>query len=240
VAHEQYSASRPFARYAYRRFGALLAVGANAARVYEEKLPGVAITKVSNFFPADYFDGARSGGDRTSRFEGRLGVLARLIPEKGLLELIDELAAGAARDSWKELRLAGPAQDPTYAKVLEDRISLHGLEDRIELIGETDDVPAFLADIDALVMPSTGSEAQGRVIIEGLAHGVPVIVREHIYSADFEGLPVTPYRDAGDLGDALRRLPSEPAPVQELIRRFGPEQAIDGLGAAAQLARARS
>jgi glycosyltransferase involved in cell wall biosynthesis len=101
-------------------------------------------------------------------------------------------------------------------------------------------VPAFLADVDALVMPSTGSEAQGRVIIEGLAHALPILVREHIYSPDFEGLPVVPYRGTGDLAEALGRLPSDPAPVQELIRRFGPEQAIEGLDAAVQLARARS
>jgi glycosyltransferase involved in cell wall biosynthesis len=240
VVHEQHTASRPFARYAYRRFGALAVVGANAARAYEEKLPGVPVTKVSNFLPVDYFSGARARSDHGPRFEGRLGVLARLIPEKGVLELIDELADNAARGAWKELLLGGPAQDPAYVNAVKDRIAFHGLEDRIRLLGEVDDVPAFLADVDALVMPSTGSEAQGRVIIEGLAHAVPAIVREHIYSADFERLPVTPYRGPRELGEALRRLPYEPAQVQELIRRFGPEQAIEGIAAAAQLARARS
>jgi glycosyltransferase involved in cell wall biosynthesis len=198
------------------------------------------VTQVSNFLPADYFRGARDGPDRSPRFEGRLGVLARLIPHKGVLELIDELADDAARGAWKELQLGGPAQDRTYVRALQDRISFHGLEDRIRLIGEIEDVPAFLAQLDALVMPSTGSEAQGRVIIEALAHAVPVIVREHIYSADFEGLPVAPYHGARDLSEALGRLPTEPAQVQELIRRFGPEQAIEGIEAAAQLARARS
>jgi glycosyltransferase involved in cell wall biosynthesis len=240
VAHEQDTASRRLAGLLYRRSGALLVVGANAARTYEEKLPGVTVTKISNFLPAEYFRGARARADRASRFEGRLGVLARLIPEKGVLELIDELADEAARGAWKELRLGGPAQDHVYVKALEDRISSLGIQDRVSLIGEIEDVPAFLTDLDALVMPSTGSEAQGRVIIEALAHAVPVIVREHIYSADFEGLPVAPYRGARDLSEVLGRLPVEPAPVQDLIDRFGPEQAIDGLEAAIQLARARS
>jgi glycosyltransferase involved in cell wall biosynthesis len=240
VAHELGSASRPFARYAYRRVGALLVVGANAAQAYQEKLPGLEVTKVNNFLPVEYFSRARAQTARASRFDGRLGVLARLIPEKGVLELIDELADQTARSAWKELLLGGPAQDPAYVETLEDRIAFHGLEDRIRLTGEIEDVPAFLADIDALVMPSTGSEAQGRVIIEGLAHAVPAIVREHIYSPDFESLPVVPYHGARDLGEALGRLPSEPASVQELISRFGPEQAIDGIDAASQLARARS
>jgi glycosyltransferase involved in cell wall biosynthesis len=240
VAHEQVSASRPFAGFLYRRSGALLVVGANAARIYEEKLPGAAVTKVNNFLSADYFTTARATPDRPSRYEGRIGVLARLIPVKGVLELVDELADEAARGAWKELRLGGPAQDRAYVKALEDRISFHDLEDRIRLAGEIEDVPAFLDDLDALVMPSTGSEAQGRVIIEALAHGLPVIVRDHIYSADFEGLPVIPYSGAGELGEALGQLPTAPADVEELIDRFGPEQAIDGLEAAVQLARARS
>jgi glycosyltransferase involved in cell wall biosynthesis len=240
VVHEQATASRAIARYAYRRFGALLVVGANGARAYEEKLPRVTVTKVNNFLPVDCFTRARPGTNRPARFDGRLGVLARLIPEKGVLELIDDLADEGARSAWDELLLGGPAQDPSYLKTLHDRIAHHGLDDRVKLMGEIEDVPAFLDDVDALVMPSTGSEAQGRVIIEGLAQAVPALVREHIYSPDFEGLPVVPYRDAMDLGEALRRLPLDPAPVQELIRRFGPEQAIDGLDAAAQLARTRS
>jgi glycosyltransferase involved in cell wall biosynthesis len=240
VAHEQVSASRPFAGYLYRRSGALLVVGANAARVYEEKLPGVPVTEVSNFLPADFFRDARAGADRASRFQGRLGVLARLIPEKGVLELIDELADEAARGAWTELFVGGPAQDLAYVTALENRIAFHGLNDRIRLLGEIEDVPAFLGDLDALVMPSTGSEAQGRVIIEALAHGLPVIVRDHVYSADFDGLPVMPYGGAKDLREALDRLPVDPAQVQDLIRRFGPDQAIDGVEAAAQLARARS
>jgi glycosyltransferase involved in cell wall biosynthesis len=240
IAHERGTASLPFARFVYRRSGALLVVGANAVRVYEEELPGVPVTKVSNFLPADYFTAARATRDRPSRYEGRLGVLARLIPVKGVLELIDELADEASRDAWKELRLAGPPQDPAYVAALEDRIAFHDLEDRVTLIGEVDDVPGFLADLDALVMPSTGPEAQGRVIIEALAHALPVIVREHIYSEDFEGLPVTPYREARDLSETLGRLPVEPAAVQELIRRFGPDQAIEAVEEAAQLARARS
>ena len=167
VAHEQDSASRPFARYAYRRSGALLVVGTNAARAYGEKLPGLPVTEINNFLPVDYFTGARAGIDRAPRFDGRVGVLARLIPEKGVLELIDELADDTARTEWKELLLGGPAQDPAYVKALEERITHHGLEERITLVGEIEDVPAFLADVDALVMPSTGPEAQGRVIIEG-------------------------------------------------------------------------
>jgi hypothetical protein len=78
------------------------------------------------------------------------------------------------------------------------------------------------------------------VILEGLAHGVPVIVRELLYAPDYDDLPVVPYADASDLARILRDLPRRPAPVDELIRRFGPDQAVAALESAAQVARARS
>ncbi len=116
-----------------------------------------------------------------------------------------------------------------------------GLADRIRLIGETDDVPGFLGSIDTLVVPSVGKEAQPTAIIEALTHGIPVIVRDPLYSPDFDGLPVARLRLRGRhwprrcVRRARRR-----RRLDELIARFGPEQAIAGVDAAAQLARARS
>ena len=80
---------------------------------------------------------------------------------------------------------------------MERRISELGLTDRVRLVGETDDVPGFLGSVDVLVVPSVGKEAQPTAIIEALAHGVPVIVRDPLYSPDFEGLPVASSRDGG-------------------------------------------
>ena len=101
-------------------------------------------------------------------------------------------------------------------------------------------MPGFLGSIDSLIVPSTGKEAQPTAIIEALAYGVPVVVRAPLYSPDFDGLPVTPDETAAELGRGPPRARSSPAPMDELIARFGPEQAIAGIDAAAQLARARS
>ena len=70
--------------------------------------------------------------------------------------------------------------------------------------------------------------------------GLPVVARKAVYSADYNGLPVVPYATPGQLGEALRGLPSARAPADELIRRFGPDQAVEELEVATQLARARS
>jgi glycosyltransferase involved in cell wall biosynthesis len=241
VAHERETAARRSAPLAYRRWGGLVAIGANAAREYESRLPGVEVTKINNFLPVSYFERAR--GERfLSPDVGQLsvGVMARLIPAKGVVELIEELAAPETRPAWGQAVIAGGRQDASYASRVERRIADLGLTDRVSLIGETEDVPGFLSSVDVLVVPSTGKEAQPTAIIEALAHGVPVVVRDPLFSPDFEGLPVASYGAASELGEALRAPRPSPAPVEELIRRFGPDQAIAGIDAAAQLARARS
>jgi glycosyltransferase involved in cell wall biosynthesis len=241
IAHERDSASRSIARFAYRRFGSLVAVGANAAREYESRLPGVQVTQINNFLPVSCFERARGERVISPHVDDlSIGVLARLIPEKGIVELIEELAFPEIRPAWRKLVVGGERQDAAYANRVERRSEELGLSDRVSLIGETGDVPGFLGSVDVLLVPSIGKEAQPTTIIEALAHGVPVIVREPLYSSDFEGLPISSYGTPVELGKALRaRRPSQ-ASVEELIRRFGPAQAIAGIDTAAQLARARS
>ena len=241
IAHEQESAARWTARFAYRRFGALVAVGANTAREYEARLPGVTVTRVNNFLPVDYFE--RAGGRRRNACDsGRksIGVLARLIPEKGIAELVAELAAPEVRPVWSETLIGGGRQDAGYAVRVEGAIERLGLRDRIRLTGEVDDVSDFLRSVDVLIVPSTGTESQPTVIIEALAHGIPVVVRESVFSPDYQELPVGRYRTAAELGECLQGTLPAPAELDELVRRFGPEQAIAGIDSAAQLARARS
>jgi glycosyltransferase involved in cell wall biosynthesis len=241
IAHERASAGRRTARFAYRRFGGLVVIGANAAREYESRLPGVEVTKVNNFLAAEEFERAR--GERVlspDHDEPTLGVMARLIPDKGVAELIEELADPEVRSGWRDLVIAGGRQDSDYAAHVERRIGELGLTKRVHLIGETNDVPGFLGSIDTLVVPSTGKEAQPTAIIEALAYGVPVVVREPLFSPDFKGLPVAAYESVAALADALGGPRPKAASMDELIGRFGPAQAIVGVDTAAQRARARS
>src|SRR5918997_1588619 len=97
------------------------------------------------------------------------------------------------------------AQDPGYAGRIERAIAGHGLGDRIRLCGRVDSVTGFLDGLDALVVPSTGTEGQPTVVLEALARGVDVIVRDAVFSDDYRGLPVTAYRDPPQLRAALDR-----------------------------------
>ena len=72
------------------------------------------------------------------------------------------------------------------------------------------------------------------MIIEALAYGRPAIVRDAVWSAEFESLPVLAYSAAVDLGEALERLPRDAVPSDELAQRFNPADVVDALEAAAR------
>lgn len=237
---EQDTAGRPSARAVLRRRGVPLTVGANAGATYRRALERSDVFVLNTPLSAGELAAGRSAPARTRGAHAggpaTLGVVARLIPEKGLIELVRELAA-ADPDDWGRLRIAGEDQDAAYVRRLRDEIDRGGLGDRVELLGYVADVTEFLDGLDVLVVPSTGNEGQPTVIVEALARGLGVVVREPVMSLDFAGLPVRAYRDAQGLARALRGR-DPPAPLEAVAERFGPDQALDALLAAAASPRA--
>jgi glycosyltransferase involved in cell wall biosynthesis len=224
LMHERDSADRRLGVLLLRRFGAVAAVGGNSADAYRLALeqPVVALNNV--LLPEEL----ESPPPRDS--SGRapvLAVLARMIPEKGVVELLDELAA--IPDSWSRLVVAGRADGADYAGAVEKR----AVAGSISVLGHVDNVRGLLAEVDVVVVPSTGHEGQPGVILEALACDRPVIVREQVWSDDYAGLPVEPYRTAADLARILGTITSAPVDRNELARRFGPAQAVAALEQAA-------
>jgi glycosyltransferase involved in cell wall biosynthesis len=104
-----------------------------------------------------------------------VGYLGRLVPEKGILDLVEALVGlpGHIR-----LRLIGSG---VLHHQIVARAAALGVSDRVELrpsVGSTD-VPAALVDLDLLALPShttaSWKEQFGRVIIEAMSCGVPVL-----------------------------------------------------------------
>jgi len=156
-----------------------------------------------------------------------VGVLSRMCTGKGIPELIDELAQH--RGSWERLRVVGRFQEADYVEAVRERCRAHGLSDRVELLGAVSDVEGFLAGIDVLVVPSVAREAMPTVILEGLACGRPVLVRSHIWTRDYQGLPVTGYGTARELAQLLAQPPAAPVGAQELSARFHPRTVVETL-----------
>jgi N-acetylglucosaminyl-diphospho-decaprenol L-rhamnosyltransferase len=229
LLHEQTSVTRPSARAVYRRIGALVAVGDQTAELYRQHLPGVAVDAVSNFM--DEVAVRRIVGSRTpapGNPRPVVGFLGRLIPPKGVLELVEELAA--VPDAWSELRVAAPPQDPVYTERIRTRIAELGLEDRVHLLGRIDDLDAFFAGIDALVVPSVGHhEGQPTVILEALLYDRPVIVRSQLRSPHLEGLPIGFYATPDELGALLAAPPTGQVDADAFLRRFGAQEVVDTL-----------
>jgi len=93
----------------------------------------------------------------------RLGFLGRIDPVKGVELLIRSLPGGA------ELHVAGEGA-PDYVARLR---ALPGAA-RVVWRGPVDG-PTFLRELDVLVVPSLWDEPMGRVLLEGLAAGLPVV-----------------------------------------------------------------
>ena len=111
-----------------------------------------------------------------------VGFIGRLVPEKGVLVLLDAIA----RDPKLRLRIAGSGP---LAPELVDLARARGIGDRVEVIGavDPDHVVDFYRTLDVLAVPSlptpSWTEQFGRVAVEAMACGVPVV------SSDAGALP---------------------------------------------------
>jgi glycosyltransferase involved in cell wall biosynthesis len=105
-----------------------------------------------------------------------IGYVGRLLPAKGLLVLADSLAK-IKDEKWK-LLIVGDGEERVP---LEQNLSKHGLLERTKFVGAVryEETPKYFAEIDVLIVPTKTTkkirEQFGRVIVEAMASGVPVI-----------------------------------------------------------------
>jgi glycosyltransferase involved in cell wall biosynthesis len=233
IAHEQASIERRQLRALYRHRGRLLVVGAGATRSYAERLPGVAVQQINNFLSSEELERLASiEPPRPGTRAATIGVLGRMVPEKGFIELLEELAA--IRDAWHRVHIAAFVEQHGYERAVRTRISDLDLSRQVTLAGPTRNVANFLAHIDVLIVPSTGSEGQPTVILEALAARRRVIVRRQIASSDFEDLGVLAYSTPSELRAALLATDSSftTSATAGLIReRFGAAQVLNAIAA---------
>jgi glycosyltransferase involved in cell wall biosynthesis len=148
-----------------------------------------------------------------------VGYLGRLVSQKGLLDLVEALAL---LPRHARVRLIG---DGVQKAQLLERAAQLGVADRLELVAWTSDVPAELRRLDALALPSrttrSWKEQFGRVLIEAMSSGVPVVGSSsgEIPTVIGEAGLVFPEGDGPALAGALRRLAEQPALRDDLARR---------------------
>ena len=150
-----------------------------------------------------------------------VGFIGRIVPEKGIAVLLR--AAAQLKGEWR-MRLVGGGSSRAEMQNLAQRL---GIDERVTFIDQLPSaaLPAQYHELDVLALPSltrnNWKEQFGRVLVEAMASGVPVI------GSDSGAIPgvigaaglIVPEGDAAALTGALQRLRSEQRLRDELVTR---------------------
>jgi glycosyltransferase involved in cell wall biosynthesis len=163
------------------------------------------------------------GGDRVRSEVGIprdapvVGIVGHIQEWKGQTIVVEAVAR--ARERVPEIRclVVGGVHraGAEYAARLRELIAREGLEDRVLLMGARRDVAACMSAMDVVLHASVTPEPFGRVLIEAMAAGRPLIApreggpREIV--ADGETGLLVPPRDPAALAAAIVALLSDPA-----------------------------
>jgi glycosyltransferase involved in cell wall biosynthesis len=170
--------------------------------------------------------------DRRTRGPGEpfsVGMVGRIAPWKGQDVFLRAFALAFPSGDERGVLVGAPLfGEEHYERELRALIEQLGLGDRIELRGFADDVAAELGGFDALVHASVIPEPFGRVIVEGMAAGLPVLAAEaggptEIVTDGVDGLLYRP-GDVGQLAASLRRIAAD-ADLGERLGRAAVDRA---------------
>ena len=192
-------------RWALRTASGISACNSEAARIVERKgFAGRARVIPLGVDPAP--EAAPPGAPADHGTDGGItvGLLGRIVREKGLEPLVRALQL----EPRLRLRVGGEGGDRGFLEMLAREA---GVDDRLEVLGPVrpDRVGEFYSSLDVLAVPSiptdSWTEQFGRVAVEAMAAGVPVV------SSDAGALPdvvggagiVVPAGDADALAAAL-------------------------------------
>jgi glycosyltransferase involved in cell wall biosynthesis len=197
-------------RWVMRGIDALIAGTESSAEVWREKgyTGKVAVIPQFGTDPALF----KPAGVRPVR-PFTIGYFGRLIEEKGVALLLD--AAASLGGDWRLLLLGGGP----LRQILEDRAKSLGISERVSFAPQvpSTQMPEMYHQIDVLALPSltrpNWKEQFGRVLVEAMCSGVPVIGSDSgaIPSVIGEAGIVVPEGDAAALTRAFARLRDDPA-----------------------------
>jgi glycosyltransferase involved in cell wall biosynthesis/ubiquinone/menaquinone biosynthesis C-methylase UbiE len=162
--------------------------------------------------------------------ELRIGYIGTIHSQKGLRVLLEAFAKLPRSDSVT-LRVCGRlSSHPNYA------VETYGLtagDPRVNFAGSfpNERMPAELAKMDVLVVPSTWYENTPLVIYSALAAGIPVVASNlggmaEVVRHEENGLLFEP-GDAEDLARQLQRLIEEPGLLAKLGENAGTQQTVE-------------
>ncbi|MGM0588801.1 MAG: glycosyltransferase family 4 protein [Bacteroidota bacterium] len=164
-------------RWALKQAELLIAISQHTRNTYiQQDIQGDKIAVLPNAIDSHRF----RQQDTFMRETPVVSYIGRLCPPKGIELFLDsavELLNNGVRVQFEIVGKPRGAEveDPiAYLKSLKDRAGEY-LDTSIKFVGHVTDIPQQLAHTDLVVVPSIWAEPFGRVIIESMAAGVPVI-----------------------------------------------------------------
>lgn len=160
-----------------------------------------------------------------------VGIVAGIQEWKGQAVVIEAVARARAAAPGMICLIVGGVHRAgnSYARQLQERVAALGLGEQVRFVGFRSDVPDVMHALDVVVHASIRPEPFGRVILEGMLLGRPVV------AAAAGGVPefvdhgrtgfLVPPGDSQALADALVMLAGDP----ELRRRVGTAAQADAL-----------
>ncbi len=140
-----------------------------------------------------------------------VAAVGRLVPVKGFDLLVQALPR--LRAAIPAVRVVIVGDGPERAALMA-RAERRGVADVLHLVGAAPDVAPFLAAADALAAPSR-NEGMGRVLVEAMALGVPVV------GTAVGGIPAV---IAGDVGRLIP--PEDPEALARALAELGADASL--------------
>lgn len=153
-----------------------------------------------------------------------IGIVARLVREKGVAEFVEAASLLKARGIGAKYLAIGSRQNGKRTNVpTEQLLRRFKMENDILLLGHRNDVPELVDLMDVVVLPSHGPEGLPRILMECAALGKPVVATRirgcvEVVEEGETGLLV-PVGDAPALAEAIGQLLQDPERAAEMGRR---------------------
>jgi glycosyltransferase involved in cell wall biosynthesis len=233
-------------RWLYRRVDHLIVVSRSVLEGYEPffrrgDLDRRRVSVIHSAYRSDLFhpglDAARARADLgLDPGIPILGVVGRLVRDKGQDDLLRAAALLAPRHPGARILLVGTGKAETELRALASSL---GLDGKVRFLGFRDDVPRITAALTVSVLPSVDCDASSAALKEALACGVPVVATDIGGASEIvrEGETgfVVPPRAPERLAAAIDALLSDPARAAAMGRRgaadvqarFSPDRLAD-------------
>jgi glycosyltransferase involved in cell wall biosynthesis len=157
-------------------------------------------------------------------------LAARMLRDKGVVEYVDAGRVIRSRFPNTRLVLLGKAEVDNPSAISRAQIEQWQRDGDVEYFAETDDVRPFIAESDAVVLPSY-REGLPRILLEAASMMRPIVTTDttgcrEVVAEGYNGFLCKP-RDSADLASAMERMLLLPDADRERMAAHGRRRVIE-------------